>query len=214
MGNLNHKNNRMLAIQENWLDNNRACARYVTTQHVSFQRKYASVEHDTKWLQSALCRRMRIVFFPDPTLARDVCVKMNVNVRSTVTGCDVTTVQQQNPGPTSTPPRVASVCQIREASHKNFKKKKKKLVMLTCVDRSTRPIHHTRIQRFSNFIHHHRTICQVNSSRSAQYLCQALISICGISRVPMLSFQCHSDSHRSLLMTSLQKFSKYQILNE
>ena len=33
---------------------------------------------------------------------------------------------------------------------------------------------------------------------------QALISICGISRVRVLSFQCHLDSHRSWLMTSLK----------
>ena len=58
--------------------------------------------------------------------------------------------------------------------------------MLTCVDRSTRPIHHTRIQRFVltvEIIRRHCTICQVNSSRSAQYPCQALISIRGISRL-------------------------------
>ena len=59
----------------------------------------------------------------------------------------------------------------------------------------------------------HFTICQVNSSRSSQHPCQALISICGIAHVPALLFRCHSDSHRSWLMTSL-KFPKYQILNE
>ena len=41
---------------------------------------------------------------------------MNVTVVSTVTGCDVTTVQQHYKGSTSTPPRVARLCQIREAS--------------------------------------------------------------------------------------------------
>ncbi len=35
---------------------------------------------------------------------------------STVPGCDVTTVQQHYTGSTSTPPRVARLCQIREAS--------------------------------------------------------------------------------------------------
>ena len=41
---------------------------------------------------------------------------MNVTVVSTVTGCDVTTMQQHYKGSTSTPPRVARLCQIREAS--------------------------------------------------------------------------------------------------
>ena len=41
---------------------------------------------------------------------------MNVTVVSTVTGCDVTTEQQHHKGSTSTPPRVARLCQIREAS--------------------------------------------------------------------------------------------------
>ena len=36
------------------------------------------------------------------------------------------------------------------------------------------------------------------------YPCQALISICGIAHVPALSFRCHSDSHQSWLMTSLE----------
>ena len=39
-----------------------------------------------------------------------------VIVMSTVPGCDVTTVQQHYKGSTSTPPRVARLCQIREAS--------------------------------------------------------------------------------------------------
>ena len=58
----------------------------------------------------------------------------NVTVVSTVTGCDVTNCA-------STPPRVARLCQIREASRcteKNFTN----LRLLTRVDHSTRPIHH------------------------------------------------------------------------
>ena len=75
---------------------------------------------------------------------------MNVTVVSTVTGCDVTTVQQHCKGSTSTPPRVARLCQIREASlvAQKISKKKKNPRLLTCVDRSTRPIHRYRIQRF------------------------------------------------------------------
>ena len=48
--------------------------------------------------------------------ARRLCDEMNVTVVSTVSGCDVTTVQQQYTGSTSTPPRVARLCQIRETS--------------------------------------------------------------------------------------------------
>ena len=47
---------------------------------------------------------------------------MNVTVVSTVTGCDVTTVQLHYKGSTSTPPRVARLCQIREASLVALKK--------------------------------------------------------------------------------------------
>ena len=72
--------------------------------------------------------------------------EMNVTVVSTVTGCDVTTMKQYYKGSTSTPPRVARLCQIREASLVALRKFPKNLRLLTCVDRSTRPIHHTRIQ--------------------------------------------------------------------
>ena len=71
---------------------------------------------------------------------------MNVTVVSTVTGCDVTTVQQDYKGSTSTPPPVARLCQIREASLVALRKFPNILRLLTCVDHSTRPIHHTRIQ--------------------------------------------------------------------
>ena len=71
--------------------------------------------------------------------------EMNVSVQSTVTGCDVTTVQQHYKGSTSTPPRVARLCQIREASLVALRKFPKNLRLLTCVDLSTRPVHHTSI---------------------------------------------------------------------
>ena len=48
--------------------------------------------------------------------SRRLCEERNVTVMSTVSGCDVTTVQQHYTGSTSTPPRVARLCQIREAS--------------------------------------------------------------------------------------------------
>ena len=53
-------------------------------------------------------------FLCDPTWAQDVCVQRRiVTVMSTVSGCDVTTVQLHYTGSTSTPPRVARLCQIR-----------------------------------------------------------------------------------------------------
>ena len=49
--------------------------------------------------------------------SRRLCAEQYVTVVSTVPGCDVTkTVQQHYKGSTSTPPRVARLCQIREAS--------------------------------------------------------------------------------------------------
>ena len=112
-------------------------------------RYHASVEDDTKRVQSALCTRMRIVLSLGSDLSsRRLCAERHVTVMSTVTGCDVTTVQQHNTGSTSTPLRVARLCQIREASLVALRKFFKNLLMLACVDRSTRPIQHTRIQRF------------------------------------------------------------------
>ena len=48
--------------------------------------------------------------------SRRVCEEKYVSVMSTVSGCHVTTVQQHYTGSTSTPPRVARLCRIREAS--------------------------------------------------------------------------------------------------
>ena len=123
--------------------------------------------------------------------------EMNVTVVSTVTDCDVTTVQQHYKGSTSTPPRVARLCQIREASLvalRKFPNISTLAHMCRSFDSSNPPYSYpmTRI-----VTRHHHTICQVNSSRSAQYPCQALISICGIAHVPALSFRYHSDSHQS-----------------
>ena len=65
----------------------------------------------------------------------------HVSVKSAVTGCDVT-----NFATTSQGFNVARLCQIREASLVALRKFSKNLRLLTCVDHSTRPIHHTRIQ--------------------------------------------------------------------
>ena len=73
------------------------------------------MEDDTKRVQSALCTRDENCFLNDPTWAQDVCVQSSMSL-SIVSGCDVTIVQQSYTGSTSTPPRVARLCQFRETS--------------------------------------------------------------------------------------------------
>ena len=136
-----------------------------------------------KTVAKCLCTRMRMFSVRSDLSSRRLCAEMYVTVMSTVPGCDVTTVQQHYTGSTSTPPRVARLCQIREAS----------LVAL----RKFSKIYACSYPEISTVTRRHCIIWQVNSSRSAQYPCQALISICGIYHVPALSFRCHSDSHRS-----------------
>ena len=70
---------------------------------------------------------------------RRLCAEKYVTVVSTVSGCDVTTMQQHYTGSTSTPPRVARLCQIREALLVALRKISKILRLLTCIDHSTRP---------------------------------------------------------------------------
>ena len=113
---------------------------------------------------------------------------------------DVTTMQQHYTGPTSTPPRVARLCQIRDASLVALKNFTSTHAHKCRSFDSSNPSHS--YPEISTVTRRHCTICQVMSSRSAQYPWQALISICGIAHVPALSFRCHSDSHRSWLMTS------------
>ena len=78
--------------------------------------------------------------------SRRLCEETHVTVISTVSSCEVD-VQQHSKGSTSTPPRVARLCQIRVTSLVALKKFKNSR-MLTFVDRSNPPIHHIRIQRF------------------------------------------------------------------
>ena len=120
-----------------------------------------------------------------------------VSAKSTVTGCDVnycaTTLQGFNKHASSRREAVSDSRGVRRCSEKISKN----LRLLTCVDRSNSSNPSHSYPEISTVIRRHCTICQVNSYRSAQYPCQALIPICGISRVPVLSFQCHLDSHRS-----------------
>ena len=128
--------------------------------------------------------------------SRRLCAEKYVAVMSTVPSCDVTTVQLHYEGSTSTPPRVARPCQIREAALVALRKihKSTHAHMSRSFDESNPSYSYPEITTVTR---RHCTICQVNSYRSAQYPCQALISICGIVHVPALSFRCHSDSHQS-----------------
>ena len=106
---------------------------------------------------------MRIVFSAIRLELKTSVYEMYVTVMSTVPGCDVTTVQQHYKGSTSTPPRVARLCQIREAS----------LVALGKIHKSTHA-HMCRSFDSSNpsysypeiptVTRRHCTTCQVNSS--------------------------------------------------
>ena len=106
---------------------------------------FARVGNDAKRVQSALCTRMRIVFSSIRLQLKASVNDMNVTVVSTVTGCDVTycatTQQGFNKHASSRREAVSDsrgVPRCTENSQKNLR-------LLTCVDRSTRPIHHTRI---------------------------------------------------------------------
>ena len=120
----------------------------------------------------------------------------NVTVVSTVTCCDVTncatTLHGFNEHASSRREAVSDSRDVPRCTENSTN-----LRLLTCVDHSTRPIHHTFCLQLVCVTRRHCTICQVNSSRSAQYPCQALISISGIAHVPALSFRCHSGSHQS-----------------
>ena len=105
----------------------------------------------------------------------------NVTVVSTVTGCDVTTVQQHYTGSTSTPPRVARLCQIRGASLVALRKIHK-------IDACS----HVSIIRLVRFTI--RSAC--NSSLS-------LVSIVPVARKTRLDELCPHTKHRSQSVQSL-----------
>ena len=121
----------------------------------------------------------------------------HVTVMSTVPDCDVTTVQNHYTGSTSTPPRVARLCQIREASLVALRKFSQ---MYACSHVSIVRLVQSIILVSRYFQSLVATVPFARRTRLAQlsqYPSQALISICGIGHVPALSFRCHSDSHQS-----------------
>ena len=105
---------------------------------------------------------------------------------STVTGCDVTncatTLQGFNKHASSRREAVSDSRGVPRCAEKKFPKSTL-AHMCRWFDSSNPSYSYPEI---STVIRRHCTIHQVNSSRSAQYPCQALITICGISHVPML----------------------------
>ena len=98
---------------------------------------------------------------------RRLCEEKCVTVMSTVPGCDVTTVQRHYKGSTSTPPRVARLCQIREASLVALRKishKSTLAYMCRSFESSTSPHVLLATRLVTRF---RRASCQENSSRSA-----------------------------------------------
>ena len=114
---------------------------------------------------------MRTVFTWSDSSSIRLWMTLNVTVVSTATSCDVSTVQQHYYKCwTSTLPRVARLCQIREASLVALRKISK---IYACSHVSIVRLVHPSYSHpeISSVIRGHCTIYQVNSSRSAQYPC-------------------------------------------
>ena len=121
----------------------------------------------------------------------------HLSVKSTATGCDVTncatTLQGFNKHASSRREAVSDSRGVPRCTEKSSQN----LRLLTCVDRSTRPIHQNPYPVTRIVTRRHCTTCQVSSSQSALFPNQVSISICGIAHVPALSSRYHSDSHQS-----------------
>ena len=139
---------------------------------------------------------MRAVFSLSDLGPRRLCAEMHVSVKSTATGCDATncatTLQGFNKHASSRREAVSDSRGVPRCTE-NFQKST--LAHMCRSFHSSNPPYPYPMTRIVT--RRHCTTCQVSSSRSAQYRCQASISICGIAHVPALSSRCHSDSHRS-----------------
>ena len=182
-----------------------------------FERFLVKLGHVQKLVELMRCKRGRRhktgaecavrkdenCFLFDPTRAQDVCVwdECHCRVYCHRLWCDhcATTWQGFNKHATSRRDSVSDSRGVHRCIETNFQKSTH-AHMCRSFDSYSASYSYPEI---STIFRRHCTIFQVNSSRTAQYPCQALISICGISRVPVLSFQCHLDSHRSWL-TSLK----------
>ena len=162
-------------------------------------RNFARMGNHSKRVQSALCTRMRIVFFAIQLEPKTSECEKHVTVVSSVTGCDVTycatSLHGFNKHASSRRAAVSDSRGVPRCTEKISKKKKSTLAhMCRSFDLSNSPYPYpvTRI-----VTRRHCTTCQVSSSQSALSPCQASISICGIVHVPVLSSRYHSDSHQS-----------------
>ena len=127
----------------------------------------------------------------------------NVTVVSSVTGCDVTncatTLHGFNKHASSRREAVSDSRGVPRCTEKNSQN----LRLLTCVDRSTRPIHHTFcLQLVLSLV---SVVPATRRTRLAQ-LCphteHRSQSVESIVHVPAHSFRCRSGSHQSQPMTS------------
>ena len=113
---------------------------------------------------------------------------------------------------TTTPPRVARLCQVRLAPLVSLRKFYKSTLAQLCrsFDSSTSPYPLFVTPLVTRF---HRTTCQVSSSQPALFPYHASTSVCRIAHVPAPSFR-FVRIHISLDCGHRQHFPKYQILNE
>ena len=152
--------------------------------------------HEWKTCLSALCAVDDASYLLVIRLKTSECEK-NVTVVSTVTGCDVTncatTLHGFNEHASSRREAVSDSRGVPRCTEKI----PQNLRLLTCVDRSTRPIRHTFCLQLVFVTRFRHASCQENSSRSALSPHQASISVCGIVHVPALSSRCRLGSHRS-----------------
>ena len=162
---------------------------------------------------SELCTMDENCFLFDSDLGpRRLCEEKHVSVKSTVTGCDVSYCATTLQGFNQHPPRVREAVSDSRDVPRCTEKNSQNLRLITCVDRSTRPIHHTRIQRLVQSVtRRHCTICQVSSSQSALFPNQA--SLWNRSR-PSTFVQMSLGFTSVLTDDIVKKFPKYQILNE
>ena len=128
--------------------------------------------------------------------SRRLCEEKYVTVMSTVSSCDVTTVQQHCTGSTSTPPRVARLCQIREASLVALRKISQ---IYACSYVSIVRLVQSIIFVSTDFHSHSSPLYHLPGelvSLSSVPMPSIDLNL-GIAHVPALLFRCHSGSHQS-----------------
>ena len=145
---------------------------------IGAESSFASVEDDTKTGAKCAVHKDENCLLFDSTWAQDVCVWREVS------HC-ATTLHVFNKHASSRREAVSDSRGIPRCTEKNFKE--------------SSHAHMCRSFDLSSPSYAYPEISKVISSRSTQYPCQALISICGISRVTVLSFQTKCWMNRNLV---------------